>query len=612
MLNTMTWTTILQLNLKKLRTYKAKALFLILPVVLLLMVGIGITSHSRNVLAAAEQRILGTAKEAARLIKLSPALPQNRTGSGGATFIGGFGQEYTANDQEKVAALSNVSAAELSVDVPMGQAQTVDLESEKTLTLGQLKTLSPAMAGLYTDEDFSYIPNQPVPIVLSANSVIYQYTDWGGKTEVSLELGRPGQGGSGRALTDSPIKFEAVELSKDELMAKEFSVQFGGLETIQDYTQEFTGTGLKFKKLSDDELKQKETDRKNALRPYWNVDALAKPRTYTFKVVGVIEEEGRGASFVPTAFANALVRETIEQQQAARTKTAIPTDKLNSTFTGMTYDGVDLGGGGAGAVGGGIRIALGAFRDGQQAVSASYAIPGLVIETERETGDSDAFARRFAGSSGTVKGVYADVDVFTKAATASDTMLVQIDKAENRAAVVKALNAAGYAYQDVNDLEVYTTLQNTLSRTVLIVLVSFSLVTALVVIFTMGKFVAESRKEIGVFRALGATKTNIKQLFLSQAVLYTAVAYGIGSLLGIGATMSFAGAVEAWFERFVKDTVEQTFTVVQTADATIFAAIDWQRFGLLTLLLFATTLIVASIPAIRAARVSPVQAMKSE
>ncbi|MEK7631687.1 MAG: FtsX-like permease family protein, partial [Patescibacteria group bacterium] len=279
-----------------------------------------------------------------------------------------------------------------------------------------------------------------------------------------------------------------------------------------------------------------------------------------------------------------------------------------------TYDGGEWRGGGGGGWGGGVRTFFGSTRGGavSATASASYAIPGLVISTERETGSSDAFARRFTGSTGTVKGVVTDADVFTKAAVSSDTMLVQIDAAENRAAAVKALNAAGYAYQDVNDLEVYATLQNTLSRTVTGVMFGFIIITALVIIFTMGKFVAESRKEIGVFRALGATKANIKQLFLSQAVLYTGVAYVAGAVLGVGMTLGLAKAAQLWFDRFVASTVQQTFTVVQGTGTVSFMSVDWQRFGLLTGLLFVTTLIVAIVPAMRAANVSPVQAMKSE
>ncbi|MFA6043080.1 MAG: FtsX-like permease family protein [Patescibacteria group bacterium] len=612
----MIWSTIVSLNFKKLRTYKGKALFLILPVAMLMVVGVTVTSQATNLLHAAEQRILGTAKEAARLIQLSPAVQQRTTsgaGGGQAQFIGGFGEEYTASDVDKVSAIPNVSAAELAVDVPAGQATTSDLQNGKTLTLGQLKSVGTEVAKLYTNQDFSYTAGQPIPIVLTTSSLIHQYTDWGGKTEVTLELGRPGQGrGPEQALASSPIKFEAVELTKDELMGKEFTVQFGTLETIQDYTQEFTDSGLKFTKLTDAELKTKEADRKSALSTYWNYDALAKPLTYTFKVVGVVEVEGRGASYVPTNFVNALMHDLIQKQLSARTKTALPTDKLNSTFTGMTYDGVELGGGQGGLMGGGIRVAFGQLRNGAQETTASYAVPGLVISTERETGDADAFARRFSGSGGTVKGVVTDADVFTKATVASDTMLVQIASAEKRAEVVKALNNAGYAYTDVNDLEVYTSLQNTLSRTVTCVLLGFILITALVIIFTMGKFVAESRKEIGVFRALGATKASIKQLFLSQAVLYTGLAYVAGALLGIGVTLGLAKAVQLWFDRFVGETVQQTFTVVQQSSANSFAAVDWARFGLLTGLLFVTTIIVAIIPAVRASNVSPVQAMKSE
>jgi putative ABC transport system permease protein len=128
----------------------------------------------------------------------------------------------------------------------------------------------------------------------------------------------------------------------------------------------------------------------------------------------------------------------------------------------------------------------------------------------------------------------------------------------------------------------------------------------------MGKFVSESKKEIGVFRAIGATKRDIKQLFMSQAIMYTLIGYLFGAALGILLVLLIAKPVQLWFDGFIKNTIEETFAVVQNTSAGTFTGIDWQMFGIYTALLIVIAAVVSIIPATRASNVSPVQAISNE
>ena len=99
--------------------------------------------------------------------------------------------------------------------------------------------------------------------------------------------------------------------------------------------------------------------------------------------------------------------------------------------------------------------------------------------------------------------------------------------------------------------------------------------------------VLERRREIGVRRALGATRTAIAGQFLTESVLLSALGGLTGALLGVGVTAVFAGN-EGW-------------TVV----------VPWTPIllGLGCSLVIGT--VVGLYPALRAASVPPTEALRS-
>ncbi|MFA6098358.1 MAG: FtsX-like permease family protein [Patescibacteria group bacterium] len=614
-----------RINFKKLKKYKGKSMFLIIPVTFLMAMGLIVSSQANNIMSASKQTIFGTAAEAGRLIELTSAQvtggTQSEQGNQSIRFMFGGDTNYTDSDVEKISGIKNVESAALTVPVPISRIETNDLFSGTSVSLNNLQTLNNQISAQYTDQNFSYTAGEPIPIILNANSFIKNYEDWGGQDEITVNIGGTRRGVNPEEIQNqAPFKFEAISYDKNSLIGKEITISFGGLDPLQTYEQEFTGTGVLFRKLTADQKQANETARQSAISQYWDYNAINTPLTYTFKIVGIVESESNRASYIPDAFANQLMNNYIQKQLDARTDTEIPADSLNSTFYGMTYDGLQLQSGGFGGIGG-FRV-MGGGQGGPE-ISASgsadsssdktgYTIPGLVIQTERQEGDTDAFQQRVFGSSATATGVNTDSTVFDQSVHSSDTIVIRINDIGNRSQVVKDLNSAGYAYQDLSNQEVFSQLQNTLHNVTRIVTVAFIILSAVIIVLTMGKFVSESRKEIGVFRALGATKGDIKKLFMSQAIMYTLIGYIGGAVIGLILVLIIAKPVQLWFDSFIINTVKETFAVVQKTNAGAFAHIDWEMFGVYTALLVIIAILVSIVPAIKASRISPVQAIKNE
>lgn len=130
--------------------------------------------------------------------------------------------------------------------------------------------------------------------------------------------------------------------------------------------------------------------------------------------------------------------------------------------------------------------------------------------------------------------------------------------------------------------------------------------------FTMGKFVSESTKEIGVLRSIGAKRSDIRNMFVSQAILYTLVAYIFGSILGFVLNIIVSGGVYKWFDGTIGDSLRESFDVVIKADKSIFTNFNFEAFALYSVILILIAFFVSLIPAIRASRMSPVSAIKGE
>lgn len=613
---------IIQINAKKLRRRKSSAMFLILPIALLVSLIIIISSQVTNLRAAAEISIFGTVEEQNTMIELKKDPEQFRQARGfqekGLSFVTEEDLYYTENDVTKIEAVDNVIGTQMLVPVPISNIVAANL-FDVTFSVNRLIALGDKFATLYTDQDFSYFraseetssaykEGESIPIILNANSFVEVYEDWGGKDEITIERGamKPGEGG---AINAFPIKSRAIDYDKNALLGKEITIQFGGLDKIQTYKTEQTSSGMVLSKLTSAEITEKSEERKDAISKCWDYAKIEKPLEYKFKVVGVIESESNNSTFVPEAFVNVLMQSYIKHQLDARTSKAIPEDELGTTFVGLEYDGVELkrSGGGftvSGMGGRGVFI-------GKPGPSSGYYIPGLVIEVERES-SSEESSEPWQQSSADVIGEYKKADVYESSAENGEVIIVKFASIYDRQQVVNDLNKLGYAYQDLSSAGVFEELKSTLNTVSVASVVAFIGLSIVIIIFTMGKFIAESKREIGIFRAVGATRFDIKKVFIIQALLYAFIGYIVGLLGGIALNFALANPVKAAFDSFIGKTIEESFSVVNPVDAEIFSNINWEALLIYSGLLLLITISTSIVPATNASKMSPVEAIRGE
>jgi len=602
----------IQINVKKLRKHKSSAMFLILPIALLVSLIVIISSQVTNLRTAAVSSIFGTVEEQNTMIELKKDPEQFRQ-------TRGFGQEggfsfvaedlyYTENDVSKIEAVDNVVGTQMLVPVPISNIVVTNL-FDVTFSINRLVALEDKFAALYTDQDFTYKEGEAIPIILNANSFVEVYEDWGGKSKITMERGsmRPGEGAANNVL---PIKSRAIGYDKNDLLGKEITIQFGGLDKIQSYEIKQTSSGMVLSKLTSAEIKEKENDRKTTISKYWNYTKVSKPLEYKFKVVGVITSESNTNTFVPEAFVNALMKSYIEHQLNARTGTAIPKTELGSTLVGLEYDGVELKRSGAVTFGRMGEQGAGVFV-GRPGSSSGYYIPGLVIEVERESSSSES-SEPGGGSSSIVVGEYKKASVYESAAKNGESMIVKFASIYDRQQVINDLNKLGYAYQDLSATSVFEELKSTLNAVSVASVTAFIGLSIIIIIFTMGKFISESRKEIGIFRALGATKSDIRKVFIIQALLYAFIGYIIGLVGGVTLNLASAGLIKAGFDSFVAKTIGESFGVVNPVNAGIFSTTNWEALAIYSALLLAITVLTSIVPATNASKMSPVEAIRGE
>jgi ABC-type lipoprotein release transport system permease subunit len=123
---------------------------------------------------------------------------------------------------------------------------------------------------------------------------------------------------------------------------------------------------------------------------------------------------------------------------------------------------------------------------------------------------------------------------------------------------------------------------------------------------TTSRVVSDSRVDIGLFRALGATKSDVRRLFLSEAALLGLMGTLTGMLMG----WALAYGISRWVVRFARREVADPEQILMVPDSVF--RIDWP----FCFWLLAGTAIVSVLaglwPANRAAQIDPVQALKRE
>jgi ABC-type antimicrobial peptide transport system permease subunit len=644
-----------RLGFRKVTFYKGKSAFVIIPIAILFAVLVFAASEAKNLTKLAHDAIFSPIQGQNEILELTKSdnlrisdLLNNQNSS----------STYTSTDVANVQSIAGVEKANPVTAVPIDLIRTSDLVASTSITIDNLSGIDSTYAKLYTNETFTYTDGQPIPIILNANDFVEVYEDWGVKTKIEISLKDLT---SNSADTQIPIKARSVKYSRNELIGKTFTVQFGGLTDIQTFTQETTTSGVTYAKKTAKTIDSEIAARKKAITKYWNYEKISTPITYTFVVAGISEGTDKTTAYVPVEFAEKISKEYLQNAIAARNKTAIPSADYNLTYTGLVYDGVSLqtdttstlfagirnsvsdqvksqfnninkqiatqnsriastnrqidgankltefqGPPGGGTISRRVNISkigtIGTLDSNSVSIkfpteATSYAIPGLVYNKNRTTS--------------AITGEYKSFDFTKPLPLATSTMLIKLNTIDSREQVVAALNEKGYEYRDYSKYKQYAVLEKYIYLVLAIASGVFVVVTGLFVLINMAKFVSEGRKEIGIFRAIGATKGTIMTLFLQQAISYIVISLAIGGVLGLALVYGLAGIVATSAQQFISSTLGSTVILADTISQTDFLGTDPARLGLYAGGLLLITLVVALIPASQAARISPVEAIRN-
>lgn len=238
-------------------------------------------------------------------------------------------------------------------------------------------------------------------------------------------------------------------------------------------------------------------------------------------------------------------------------------------------------------------------------VEKQFTLIGVIREAESD----DAFNIVEDGNS-------VQADIFLPQATAKDLFLqsmvnkelgfpramVTIDDSSNAKEVEQALRDKGYtAFSVATVMERLETVLNIITVIVAFLTGIALLVAILGIINTMITSVLERTREIGIFKAVGATNNQVMLIFLTESALIGL----IGGLLGLGISLlvMIPGDIVA------KSMITGTAAIPFKGDVFIvplWLGISGPALGM------GTAVLAAIIPARRASRIDPVRALRNE
>lgn len=637
---------------KKLFFYKGRSLFVVVPIALLFALLVFAASQAKNITNIAHDAIFSPIQGQNEIIELTKSAGNQRVID---ILNSASSSGYSQTDIATISELENVEKANLVTNLPIDIIKVSDLFAEKSFTIDNLAGLDATYAALYTNNSFEYKEGKPIPIILNANDFVEVYEDWGDKTEIEIKFSSTS---NSTAQTQGPIKARAIEYDRDALIGKSFTVSFGGLQELQSYKQETTSSGFKYTKKSEKELTTEEKNRKTAISKYWDYAKISKPLTFTFIVAGISEGTDKTTAFVPQEFATILMKEYLSVPINARTKTSMPSTDYNVTYIGLVYDGVTLQEDATTSIFAGIRNSvtdqvksqfntinkqiasqnsriastnqqidqanreatrppgmppgtrrvdiskigsIGSLDSNDIKIkfpdaSTSYSIPGLVFKKDRTTN--------------ALSGEYKSFDYTKPLPLVSNSILLKLKNTSSRETVVAKLNETGFNYTDYSKYKQYEVLEGYISTILIAASGSVVAITGLFVLINMAKFVSESKKEIGIFRAIGGTKADIRKLIMNQSLNYISAALVLGGITGVLINYTASNSMMTSAQKFITNTLGSNLILNGNLNAAQFQALDIEKIGLYAVGLIVISLIVTLIPAAQAARVSPVEAMR--
>ncbi len=132
----------------------------------------------------------------------------------------------------------------------------------------------------------------------------------------------------------------------------------------------------------------------------------------------------------------------------------------------------------------------------------------------------------------------------------------------------------------------------------------------IMLLLTVGRVVADSRKEIGVYRAIGASRSDVRKIFFWYVCVLTAAATFIAVVLAI--TGQIIASVK-WGEQLFYGLVQFSGNAAVVAQPKyLFLGTNGLHILALFGFAFVSALVASAIPIFRASRIDPIIALKEE
>ncbi|XMT17398.1 ABC transporter permease [Candidatus Saccharibacteria bacterium oral taxon 488] len=138
--------------------------------------------------------------------------------------------------------------------------------------------------------------------------------------------------------------------------------------------------------------------------------------------------------------------------------------------------------------------------------------------------------------------------------------------------------------------------------------IGVTIIAAFILLIIISRTIADSRKESAVFRALGATRLDISQIYF----VYTMIVALLTALFSIAAGLIVVYIADNLLASQITATLRIAMTPKDLATIFHFWTIDWTIIGAVALSIIAAAVLACLIPLIRNTRRNPIKDMRDE
>ena len=138
--------------------------------------------------------------------------------------------------------------------------------------------------------------------------------------------------------------------------------------------------------------------------------------------------------------------------------------------------------------------------------------------------------------------------------------------------------------------------------------IGVTIIATFILLIIISRTIADSRKESAVFRALGATRLDISQIYF----VYTMIVALLTALFSIAAGLIVVYIADNVFAGQITATLRIAMTPKDLATTFRFWTIDWMVIGAVALSIIAAAVLACLIPLIRNTRRNPIKDMRDE